>query len=160
MKTWVVYDSVYGNTETVAEAIAEALAASLPGEVQLQRAGEADSGQLENADLLVLGAPTHGALPSKAAQRLLEGIGPPTRDGARLAALDTRLTWGFLRRHGFAADRITETLSSKGWTPAGEPAGFFVGGLRKGPLKKGEVERASDWAREIAAKDPRSGTGD
>jgi len=146
MKTLVVYDSRYGNTKIIAEAMTEAL----PGKVSLQRVEQAEARELEDADLLVLGAPTHGSLPSEAARRLVEEIGPPVSEEARLATFDTRLSWGFLRRYGFAASHMAKALEDKGWTLASEPGGFFVRGLRKGPLKKGEVERASAWARKIA----------
>jgi hypothetical protein len=45
---------------------------------------------------------------------------------------------------------MADTLREKGWALAGTPGGFFVRGLKKGPLKKGEVERAVLWAKEIA----------
>jgi flavodoxin I len=146
MKTLVIYDSVYGNTEIVAHAIGDAL----PGEVLVLRLGQVDAGDLETVDLLVIGSPTHGSLPTEAAQTLVQQIGPPAHEGARAATFDTRLTWGFLRRYGFAADRLADTLREKGWTLLGEPGGFFVKGLRKGPLKRGEAERAAAWARTLA----------
>lgn len=146
MRTLVVYDSVYGNTEIVANAIAE----TIPGDVQVQRVGQLDAGGLETLDLLIIGSPTHGAMPTEAAQALVDKLGPPPREGARVATFDTRLTWPFLERWGgFAAPKMAEVLEGKGWTVAGEPGGFFVKGLKKGPLKKGEIERAAAWAKEL-----------
>lgn len=66
-----------------------------------------------------------------------------------MAAFDTRLTWGFLRRYGYAADKIEGALKAKGWASAGAEGGFFVRGLRKGPLRKGEAERAAVWAQSL-----------
>ncbi len=146
MKALVIYDSVYGNTESIARAIGGAL----PGEVQVLRVGQVNAGVLEGIDLLIIGSPTHGALPTEAVQGLVEKIGPPAREGARVATFDTRLSWRFLRRYGFAADRMAEALKGNGWTFAAEPGGFLVRGLKKGPLKKGEVERATGWARALA----------
>lgn len=146
MKTLVVYDSLYGNTETIARTIAQAL----PGDVPVVRAGQADPAELETADLLIIGAPTHGSLPSETAQGLIQRIGSPARDGARLATFDTRLSWGFLKRYGFAASKMADPLVEKGWTLAVAPEGFFVRGLKKGPLKRGELERASAWAKRLA----------
>jgi len=146
MKTLVVYDSVYGNTEKIARAIAK----SIPGEVEVLRVSQVQAEALETADLLVIGSPTHGALPTEAAQALVDRIGPPATEGARAAAFDTRLTWRFLEKWGgFAAPKIAVMLEDKGWTITGEPGGFFVKGLKKGPLKKGELERASAWARKL-----------
>ena len=146
MRTLVAYDSVYGNTEIVANAIA----AALPGEVLVQRVREVDVGDLGAIDLLVVGSPTHGAMPTEAAQALVDRIGPPPREGIRVATFDTRLTWPFLERWGgFAAPKMAEALEHKGWTGSGEPGGFYVKGLKKGPLKQGEVERASVWAKAL-----------
>ncbi|MGD8794606.1 MAG: flavodoxin family protein [Anaerolineae bacterium] len=144
MKTIVVYDSLYGNTEIIARAVGD----MLPGEVQVQRVGQGQAADLETADLLIVGSPVHGALPSEAVQGLLERIGAPAREGARAATFDTRLTWKFLERWGgFAAPKMADTLKGKGWALVGEPGGFFVRGLKKGPLKKGEAERAAAWAQ-------------
>lgn len=144
MGALVVYDSVYGNTEIVARAIAEAL----PGEVRVERVGEVKAEDWEAADLLIIGSPVHGALPTEAVQSLLGRIGAPVREGARAATFDTRLTWRFLERWGgFAAPKMADTLREKGWTLVGEPGGFFVKGLKKGPLKRGEVDRAVAWAK-------------
>jgi flavodoxin len=144
MKALLVYDSVYGNTEIIARTISHAF----PGEVRLLRVEQVNAADLA-VDLLIIGSPTHGALPTEATRGLVERIGPPSREGAQAATFDTRLTWGFLRRYGFAADRLAETLVEKGWTLVSAPGGFYVRGLKKGPLKKGEVERAADWARTL-----------
>jgi flavodoxin len=144
MKTLVVYDSVYGNTEIIAHAIGDAI----PGEVQVLRVGQVKAGELETVDLLIIGSPTHGALPTEAVQGLVEKIGSPAREGAQVATFDTRLSWGFLERWGgFAAPKMADALKENGWTLAGEPEGFIVKGLRKGPLKRGEAERAAAWAK-------------
>ncbi len=144
MKIMIVYDSIYGNTKTIAQTIGEAI----PGEVEVIRVGQVSAGDLEAIDLLIIGTPTHGALPTEAVQGLLERLGPPAHEGARAATFDTRLTWGFLERWGgFAAPKMADALVEKGWTLAGAPGGFFVKGLRKGPLKRGEVDRAAAWAR-------------
>jgi flavodoxin len=147
MRTLVVYDSIYGNTEIVARAVAE----QISGEVRLLRAGQVSAGDLLDLDLLVVGSPTHGSLPSEAVQALLTRIGAPARQGARAATFDTRLSWRFLKRYGYAADKIAGALEGKGWALAGEPGGFFVRGLKKGPLKKGEAARAAAWAKGLAA---------
>jgi flavodoxin len=144
VKTLVVYDSIYGNTEIIARAIGNAI----PGEVQVLRVGQVNAGDWETVDLLIIGSPTHGSLPTEVVQGLMEKIGPPTREGAKAATFDTRLTWGFLERWGgFAAAKIADALKAKGWAIIGTPGGFFVKGLKKGPLKRGEVERAVAWAK-------------
>jgi flavodoxin I len=148
MKTLVVYDSVYGNTEIIARAIGDAI----PGEVQVLRVGRVNAGDWETVDLLIVGSPTHGAHPTEAVQGLIERIGPPGREGAKGATFDTRLTWGFLERWGgFAAPKMADRLKEMGWTLVGAPGGFFVKGLKKGPLKRGEADRATAWAKGLVA---------
>ena len=146
MKIVVIYDSAYGNTEAIAKAVGQAM----PGEVEVRRVGQVPVAELETADLLIIGSPTHGAMPTEAVQGLMQKLGSPAHDGARAATFDTRLTWKFLERWGgFAAPKMAEVLEEKGWMMAGAPGGFFVRGLKKGPLKKGEAERAATWARGI-----------
>jgi flavodoxin I len=143
MKTLILYDSVYGNTEKIAQAIG----AALPGEVQVQKVGPVLPGDLGSLDLLILGSPTRGGLPTEAMRSLMERIGAPAHQGARAVAFDTRLTWGFLPHDAFAALKIADSLKAKGWRLAAEPQGFFVKGPKKGPLKRGELERATAWAK-------------
>jgi flavodoxin I len=152
MKTLIIYDSVYGNTEIIARAIGDAS----PGEVQVLRVSQVNTGDWEAVDLLIIGSPTHGALPTEAVQGLIDRMGPPAREGVKAATFDTRLTWGFLDRWGgFAAPKMAESLKEKGWTLVGEPGGFFVKGLKKGPLKRGEAERAAAWAKGLVGSQTR-----
>ncbi|HEX2369421.1 MAG TPA: flavodoxin domain-containing protein [Acidimicrobiia bacterium] len=79
MKSVVVYESVYGNTAAVAEAIASGLRAH--GDVDLRAVGDEPA----VADLLVVGAPTHGhGLPTTTSRKEIvaaveeaEGKGTP-----------------------------------------------------------------------------------
>ena len=69
IRTPVVYDSLYGNTKAIAQAISDVL----PGEVQVLYLSLVDAEDLEAVDLLIIGSPTHGALPTEAVQRLPAG---------------------------------------------------------------------------------------
>lgn len=147
MKAMVVYDTVHGNTR----AIAEAVAGALPGGVVPLAPGEVPLEELAAVDLLIIGSPTRGGVPTEAMQGLLARIGPPRR-GGRVAAFDTRLTWPILAKSGrFAAESIALDLSGKGWDPAAKPEGFFVSGLLQVHLKPGQLERAEAWARALIA---------
>ena len=57
MKAVVVYESMYGNTHRVADAIGRGLAGS--GEVVVVPVAEAAPALVTDADLLVVGGPTH-----------------------------------------------------------------------------------------------------
>ena len=146
MKALIVYDSVYGNTEKIARAVAEAI--SQPDEVKVLRAGEADPSELAITDLLVVGSPTHGGRPMPAVQEFLNKVTQPSLEGINVAAFDTRATSKFARVFGYAAGRIAGHLKRKGGVLIGSPEGFFVTGT-KGPLKEGELERATAWVKEM-----------
>ena len=56
----------------------------------------------------------------------------------------------FVKLFGYAAEPIAARLEKKGGELAVPPEPFYVGGT-EGPLLEGELERAEDWARQIAA---------
>ena len=144
MKTLVVYDSVHGNTEKIAQAIGDAIA----GEVSVRRVGGVNVAELKAFDLLIVGSPTHGGRPTDAIQDLLNKVPATALQDTNVAAFDTRLTTRLVRIFGYAAPRIADSLKKKGGTLIGPPGDFYVTG-GKGPLKEGELERAAGWAKEI-----------
>lgn len=142
MKTLIVYDSFYGNTEKIARAIGGAIA----GEVKVLRPGEVDPSELQSVDLLVVGSPTQGGRPTKAVQDLLNKLPEPVVRGINVAAFDTRFSTKLVGIFGYAAGKIAENLKKKGGALVSPPEPFFVKG-REGPLKEGELERAAGWAK-------------
>jgi len=146
MRTLVVYDSLYGHTKAIAQAIGEAL----PGEVEVLHVSDVIASELGTYDLLIVGAPTHGAKPSEDVQALLGQIQLGALEGTNVAGFDTRMTNRLITIFGVAAPKIAKALESKGGTLVGPPGGFFVTG-GKGPLREGEVERAAAWAQGLVA---------
>lgn len=144
MKTFVVYDSVYGNTEKIAEAIGGAIA----GDVKVVRVSEVNSAELKTIDLLVVGSPTHGGRPTPAIQDFLNKAKETAPKGVKVSAFDTRLSTRLVGIFGYAAGRIADSLKRNGGTLIRSPEGFFVKG-KEGPLKEGELERAASWAKAI-----------
>jgi flavodoxin I len=144
MKTLVVYDSLYGNTEKIAQAIGDAVS----GEVKVVRAGEVDLSALKELDLLFVGSPTHGGRPSPPMREFLDKVQSRALQGIKVATFDTRHTSKFTLLFGYAAGRIAKSLKEKGGTLLLSPEGFFVEGT-EGPLKDGELERAAHWAKEV-----------
>ena len=165
MKAMVVYDSVHGNTEQVAQAVAEAVGRALgspeegptPLACETRRVTEIDPEQLPDLDVLIVGAPTHALQPSPAAKAFLKGIPSGALKGVRVAGFDTRLDVeetgpGILifvtRIFGYAAKPIADRLRRKGGALALPPEGFIVEDT-EGPLREGELERAAEWASAI-----------
>jgi len=141
MKTLVVYDSTYGNTEKIAQAIGQAIGA------EVRRVGSVNPSDLKAFDLVIIGSPTMGGRPTEAIQALLKAAGA-TLKGANVAAFDTRLTSKWVRIFNYAAPRIAASVKSVGASVVGSPEGFFVLG-KEGPLQEGELERAAGWAKKI-----------
>lgn len=154
MKALVVYDSVFGNTEQIAQSMAEALGAGIR---KIDAIAEAD---LTGVNLVVVGSPTRGFRPTAAISNWLKKLPRGILVGVRVAAFDTRISPeelekspGFLKwmvnHSGFAADPIGRELESAGGRQSVPPEGFYVHG-QKGPLLEGELVRAAAWAKKSA----------
>ncbi|MGB3904740.1 MAG: flavodoxin domain-containing protein, partial [Anaerolineae bacterium] len=88
MNALILYDSTFGNTESIARAIADALAER--GTVRLMRVSKAQATDLEGTDLLLLGCPTQRRKPTPAIRAFLASIPRGILGGMRAAAFDTR----------------------------------------------------------------------
>ncbi len=144
MKTLVVYDSAYGNTAQIAESIGNALS----GQTRVLHVKEAGTEDMENAERLIIGSPTHGGKATEAVTSLLNTISPSKLQDVKVAAFDTRLSSKLVGIFGYAAGKIMAVLSRKGGTRIAAPEGFIVKG-RNGPLQAKELERAAEWARTL-----------
>ena len=154
MKTLILYDSAYGNTEKVAKAIGTAII----GDVKVLRVSEVNSSELKSVNLLIVGSPTLGFRPSKSVQAFLAGLPEDSVEGISVAAFDTRMPAAevgkglrfIMKVGGYAAPVIARELKNKGGTLVAPPEGFFVKG-KEGPLSDGEIERAAKWIKSIMA---------
>ena len=150
MKALIIYDSMYGNTEKIAQAIGH----GLTGEVTVARVGNVNVSELKTFDLLIVGSPVHGGRATPVIDAFLKQIPAHSLEGVRVAAFDTRfeveeqsiglrILMNVIR---YAAERIAKDLVKKGGKLVAEPEGFIVEN-KEGPLKQGELERASNWAK-------------
>jgi flavodoxin len=159
----VIYDSLYGNTEKIARAIGAGLAEAIPasGTTEVIQVGDVQPEQLVGLDLLLVGGPTHGSRPSPPMHEFLNRLPKDALAGVKVAAFDTRTDMDKLEgatrffgkifdRFGYAAPKISSSLEQKGGRVVKPAEGFFVKGT-EGPLFQGELERAANWARQIAA---------
>ena len=146
MKTIVVYDSLYGNTEQIARAIG----GGIEGEVNVVKVGEADVAGLGAYDLIIIGSPTQGGRYPKNMQAFLDKVPAGALKDKKAAAFDTRVKTKWVKIFGYAAPRIANALKDKGAGLVAPGEGFFVKAT-KGPLLEGEPERAAAWAKQIAA---------
>lgn len=171
MRALVVYESMYGNTHVIATHIAAGLRDR--HEVSLVSVANATAELVAQADLLVVGAPTHiHGLPTassrqaarKAAAKPDSGLtldpdsgGPALRDwlagradGHGLAAaFDTRLT-GAPVLTGRASRGLAKLLRRHGYRLVAPPESFVVTKLNT--LVDGESSRARRWGAALAAE--------
>jgi flavodoxin len=157
MKTLIIYDSVYTNTGKVAHAIGNAFIE--PDTATIVGISEAKHADLARYDLVIFGSPTHGGMPTKTMQTFLNAIPANGLKSVSVAAFDTRMD-EHEQRFGlrmlmkiikYAAPRIATTVRKKGGVLASEPEGFIVTG-KEGPLREGELVRATAWAQTLMRK--------
>jgi len=168
MKFVVVYESMFGNTDTIAKAIAAGL--SEAGEVKLGSVDALSPVEVQDAALFVAGGPTHAhgmarrnAHEAIAGERSYRRYGPVQPGHENLRGWIERLTVGPARAAAFdtrfdkpmwitgsAAKKIAARLERKGYSVV-EARSFFVEATT-GPLAEGERDRAFEWGRELGAK--------
>lgn len=170
MTLLVVFESMFGNTEAVARAIAEGLGE----EAVVAVTDDATPELVASAALIVAGCPVHNwGLPSQKSHATAERFGDtdsipaasaetmPMRDWlaalpageGRVAAFDTRYDSRFA---GSASKEILKELVATGREQADEPQAFHVhqspqGAERGSMLKNGELGRAREWGKALAA---------
>jgi flavodoxin I len=145
MKTLVVYESAYGNTEKIAQGIGRAFY----GGAKIARPSEVNPTEVRTFDLLIVGSPTQGGKPVQAIQDFLSKNSEAIK-GIKVAAFDTRLSTRWVGIFGYAAGKIGDALKARGGNLVAPPEAFFVNG-KGGPLKEGELERAELWAKVLGA---------
>ncbi len=143
MHALVVFDSVAGNTEKIAQAIA----AGIGGGTKAVRITDPEARQVGMLSLLVVGSPTEGGRPTEAMQQYLGSLSSFSKT-LKVATFDTRLKMKLARLFGFAAEKIETFFKERGIRTHGKPEGFIVRG-RTGPLAQGELERASTWGKNL-----------
>lgn len=151
MKTYIIYDSYFGNTQQVASAMAKIMPSA-----ELSNANTRELYYMEPNDLIILGCPTRAfsytpnirAFMKKHAE-LLQGV--------RVACFDTRLDVNksnskllhFLAKHcGYAAEKMERKLVKLGAVVV-KPATWFFVQDSQGPLVPHELDRAENWAKSI-----------
>jgi flavodoxin len=156
MKTLVIYDSQFGNTERLAHMMAQRLGASAP----LWAADGAAKAALQQHDwdLLVIGAPTQNHTVSHTMRALLQGVPHGALEGARVAVFDTRYHMASLLS-GSAAEWVSAHLQRAGAALVVAPESFFVERETPPPgekrqhdherLEDGEEERAQAWVNAL-----------
>jgi hypothetical protein len=164
MKTLVVYESMFGNTEEIANAVAAGLGESV--DVQVAEVADAPTDP-SDVELIVAGGPTHAFSMSRENTRT-DAISKGAHEGERefglrewMAALpsgnhtekmttfDTKIK---SMRHlpGSAAKSAAKAAHRHGYESLSKAESFYVEDI-DGPLLDGEIDRARAWGRRLAA---------
>ena len=164
MRAAVVYESMFGNTATIATAVANGLGKA-GVKVKVIPVALAGDDLLRDHDLVVIGAPTHAlglSRPSTRADAVLQGAPAEVEArgvrewladltdaeprSVRIATFDTRAR---AMRHlpGSAARHVAHLLRRRGYDVP--PATSFYVAATVGPLAHDEESRASDWAADL-----------
>lgn len=155
MKTLLLFDSYFGNTEHIARAIAKAFADEK--EITVKRNNETGPEELSDYEFLIIGSPTRGFRPTDDVTNLIKKLESNSLKGIKVATFDTRIFLETIKSKfarkvvdfgGYAAKQLTTKLEKKGATAVIEPEGFYVMDS-EGPLKDGELERAENWGKQI-----------
>ena len=171
MRAVVVYESMYGNTHLIADAIGTGLAQGF--DVMVVPVAEADKAVVADADLVVVGGPTHvhgmsrsstrkGAVDA-AAKAEGELTAEPGADGpglrewldalgkcrphAKAAAFDTRFA-APAAFTGRASKGVSRELRHHGFELVTEPESFIV--TKVNHLVAEEGDRARTWGSRLA----------
>ena len=165
MRALVVYESMFGNTETIARAVGAGVAARMP--VYVVEVGHAPTTIDPDVTLLVVGGPTHAFGMSRPqtrqdAAKQAEGHVVSEHGGIRewlgevsgsapvaATTFDTRMKQGWIP--GSAARSAQKRLRGKGFVLNSAPQSFYVEGT-PGPLLEGEPARARQWGEQLAAR--------
>jgi flavodoxin len=142
MQSLVIYDSMFGNTQKVAEVVAKTLGGPAV------RVSDFKPDMLKKIDLLVVGSPIQGWRPTQATIDFLNRLPENCLNKINIAAFDTRIKIFF---SGSASDKISDQLENLGGNVIIAPTNFIVKS-KEGPLLDGELNKASDWATQILTK--------
>jgi Flavodoxin len=170
MRAVVVYESMYGNTHLVADAIGAGLRPVF--DVSVVPVSQVSPAVLADADLVVVGGPTHAHGMSRAATRKAaveaaskpvsplklepDALGPGLRDWfgtlghypVKAAAFDTRMH-GPAALTGRASKGVARLLREHGFDMVTEPESFLV--TKQDQLDPEETTRARDWGTNLAS---------
>ena len=171
MRAVVVYESMYGNTHLVADAIGAGL--STVFDVRVVPVSQVSQATLADADLVVVGGPTHAhgmtrAVTRKAAVEAADkpvggltvepdALGPGLREWfdslgsypVKAAAFDTRVH-GPAALTGRASKGVARLLRAHGFDVAAEPESFLV--TKQDRLEPHETNRAREWGTKLATR--------
>ncbi len=147
MRTLLLYDSWFGNTQQVAKTVDEGLREGDGEEVSSRRVNTVLNDEIVEYDVILIGSPNHIGEPSKAVKRQIQRLNDLNLRGKRVGVFDscfrsqiglaTGKMENLVRKVAPSAEIISPRLSVvvKSWT---------------GPLEEGELIRCREYGERIA----------
>jgi menaquinone-dependent protoporphyrinogen IX oxidase len=156
MKGIVIYDTSSGNTKKIAETIAETLRES-GIESDLFYVKDAKKLNAKDYSFLILGSPTRFGTMSLAVKSFLGKVKSEEWMNKPFASFDTENPENVEKsraenKNWSAAEKIAEKLKEKKMSQLMPVLKALVEAKLKGTLLEGEIDRAKDYARQLAAK--------
>ena len=161
MRSLVVFESMWGNTEEIARAVAGGLEAG--GPVLVLEVSRVMAHDLEGIDLLVVGGPTHAFSMSRKTTRddavnrgapwthaevgIREWLERLPQSETPVATFDTRVA-KVKHLPGSAAKKAAKEVRQHHLGRLVAAESFWVEDM-EGPLLEGELERAAEWGRSL-----------
>lgn len=143
----VIYDTMHGNTNVVAEKIAKAIRAGGNIKANLSFVDDVIVGKISEYDIIVIGTPNHYSRPSKKVGEFIKKLKGLDLEGTKVAAFDTCLRKQEGRAFGRIEKEIREIVPDAQLISPG--LSILVGGV-KGPILDGELTKCEDFGRRIA----------
>lgn len=158
MKSLVVYDSYFGNTELVAKTIYKTLQKA--GSSRLIHVSEASNLDIDTFNLVVVGSPTRYYKPTKPIVQFVREV---KSYDIQMALFDTRMDaenhWILgpaERMLGFAADTMASIVDMGRAQMDVEPLGVYVK-TTKGPVRKKALRDIETWTNLVIQAMPKKG---
>ncbi len=145
MRTLIIYDSLYGNTEKVAGALARGMRGG-GVDVDCVRANTVDIGTLGAYDTLVIGGPTHKLGLSDTMKAFMKQFKDAGVTNKKAFAFDTKLKSRFA---GSAGKKIEQQMKQSGINVVKPYVSAIVTGS-EGPLKEGTEVQFEQIGTELA----------
>ena len=149
MNTLVVYFSKFGNTQKVAETIAAACQGN--DTTRVLSLDELLPSDLQEADLVIMGSPTHRMNLPEDVRTMLAKIPKGSLRHKFLAVFDTSYKMSAWLSLLTASKKLGRKLKKLGGKRVIAPETFHVMEAQ-GPLYDGELERAASWAGMVLRK--------
>jgi flavodoxin len=158
MKTLIIYDSYFGNTEKIAKEIFDAILEKK--DTVITKVDKMDKADIESFDLLIVGSPTRAFKMTKNISGFLKSLDEEKLRNKKIALFDTRMNvekadskfLKFMAKHfGYAVDSMAKKIEKRAKNSILEEKWFYVKDS-EGPLLETELENAREWVERILKK--------